>query len=140
RPTIQARTEPRVAPWNPRSIVYAAFFGGPLAATVLGVLNVRRLAAGPAAAAAILAAGVAAIGARFGIAATMGERPGAQIARGLCGVAVWGVVMLVQKRPFRVWSLAHERDHASLLWPGLAAAIGCGVLEYAAILLLLGAV
>jgi hypothetical protein len=49
------------------------------------------------------------------------------------------VVLAVQKRPFRAYEL-RDGEPASLVRPGLAAAIGCGVLEAVVLVLVVGAV
>ncbi len=128
RPTIEARQAPLKPPWRPGSIVYPAFFGGPLAGTVLGLLNGRRLSLGWRAMLAIGVAGVAAIVGR-GVATVMtdGQTSG-RLLGALAGAAIWGVIAFVQKRHFRVFELAGG-EPSSLVGPGFAAAIGCGVLE-----------
>lgn len=129
RPTIETEPAPLSAPaWQPDSIVYPAFFGGALAATVLGLINGRRLGLRIGPLVGIAAAGVAAIAGRALATAALDARSGLRLLGSIAGLAVWGVIMLFQKRPFRIYT-ARDREPASLVWPGIAAAIGCGLVE-----------
>ncbi|WP_250034847.1 hypothetical protein [Paractinoplanes maris] len=127
-PTIREQPAPGRPPWRPESIVYPAFFGGPLAAATLGVLNGRRLALPTGHLLAIAGAGLAGFAARAVVEGfTDGNSP-TRLAGTVTGLLVWLVVLSLQRRPFRVVAL---RGHgpARLLGPGFAAAIGCGLLE-----------
>lgn len=136
RPTIPADSAPAGAdggtngkvrrPWNPDSLAYPAVFGGALAATVLGLVNSRRLGLGARAMIAIAGIGALAIAGRvlaFAFLDLTGHSLGA-----LSGVAVWGVTLLVQKPAYRAF-LYRQQEPASLLGPGLVAAIVCGLVE-----------
>jgi hypothetical protein len=128
RPTIREQPPPGKPPWRPESIVYPAFFGGPLAAATLGLLNGHRLALPAGQLAAIAGAGVAGVAARVTVGAfTEGNSP-VRLAGTVCGLLVWLVVLSLQRRPFRVASL---RGHgpARLIGPGFLAAIVCGLFE-----------
>ena len=135
RPTIHGRRPPGRPPWRPESIFYPAFFGGPLAAATLGVLNGRRLGlrAGPLVA--IAAAGVAGLAARIVVGALVDGNSGVRFAGTVTGILVWLVVLAFQRRPFRAYTYGGA-DPASLVGPGFAAAIGCGLLEAVLILVL----
>lgn len=127
-PTIDSGYGVVDRPWRPTSILYPAFFGGPLAAAVLGLMNARRLALGRTVLLGVAAAGVGAVLARFVLTAALHEHGLAPILGGLTGVAVWSAVVATQRRPFQV----HERrdgETASLVWPGIVAAVGGGLLE-----------
>jgi hypothetical protein len=139
RPTIEARPVPAERPWRPGSIVYPAFFGGPLAATVLGVLNGRRLALDRTTTLAIAGAGGAAIAGRLVLTAALHPDSVGRLLGSVGGLLVWTVVLAVQKRPFRAYEL-RDGEPASLVRPGLAAAVGCGVLEAVVLVLVVGAV
>lgn len=128
QPTIGSRPVLAVPPWRPSSIVYPAFFGGPLAVTVLGVLNARRLALGRNQQLAVAAAGLAAVVARLVVTGLLGGQTGGRVLGTLFGLAVWGVVAATQKKAFRAFEYG-DREPASLFGPGLAAVIGCGLLE-----------
>jgi hypothetical protein len=119
--------------------VYPAFFGGPLAATVLGVLNGRRLALDRTALLGIAGAGAAAIAGRLVLTAVLHPDSVGRLLGSVGGLLVWTVVLAVQKRPFRAYEL-RDGEPASLVRPGLAAAIGCGVLEAVVLVLVVGAV
>jgi hypothetical protein len=134
RPTIEARPTVESPPWRPASIVYPAFFGGPLAGMVLGLVNGRRLDLGGRAMLAIGAAGVAAIIGRTIVTAVLDGQVSARFIGAAAGALVWGVIVTLQKRPFRVYELTGG-EPARLIGPGFAAAIGCGLAE--AILLVL---
>lgn len=127
-PTIRDQPAPGRPPWRPESIVYPAFFGGPLAAATLGVLNGRRLALPTGHLIAIAAAGVAGFAARVAVGAfTDGNSP-VRLAGTVTGVLVWLLVLSLQRGPFRLATL-RGRAPARLIGPGLAAAIGGALLE-----------
>ena len=128
RPTIQERPLPGRPPWRPESIFYPAFFGGPLAAATLGVLNGRRLGlrAGPLLA--IAAAGLAAFVTRIVVTSLIDGNSGARLTGTLTGIAVWLVVLGFQRRPFRAIAYGGT-EPSSLFRAGFAAAIGLGFLE-----------
>lgn len=127
-PTIGDRPAPAKRPWRPESIVYPAFFGGPLAAATLGVLNGRRLALPTGLLIAIGGAGVVGFAARIVASVSLGNTSGSRLAGNVCGVLVWLVVLSLQRRPFRV-AVLRGVTPANLIGPGFAALIGCGVLE-----------
>jgi hypothetical protein len=136
RPTIQQRSAPDEPPWRPESIMYPAMFGGPLAATTLGVLNGRRLGLSGRQLLAIGAAGLVAFGARLAIGAATDGVSVVRVAGMLTGALVWLVVLSFQRAPFRAYSYGGG-EPASLVAPGFAAVICCGVPES---LLILGLV
>lgn len=135
RPTIHERPPPGRPPWRPESILYPGFFGGPLAAATLGVLNGRRLGlrAGPLAA--IAAAGVAAFAGRVVAAGLTEGNSGARLGGAVGGILVWLLVLAFQRRPFRA-HVYGGGEPARMIGPGFAAAIGCGLLEAIVILAL----
>jgi hypothetical protein len=128
-PTIPA--PPSTArPWRVASLVYPSFFGGALAATVLGVVNCRRLGFRSGPLLALAAVGVAALVGRV----LVDEVSRSIFWRTAFGVAVWGAVALLQRRRFRAFEL-RGGEPASLVGPGIAAAVGGAVLETALVLL-----
>jgi hypothetical protein len=139
RPTIEARPAPVGRPWRPASIVYPAFFGGPLAAVVLGLLNGRRLALGRTALLGIAAAGAAGVAGRLMLTAVVHPHSVGRLLGGLAGLLVWLSVLAAQKRPFRAYEL-RGGEPAGLVGPGLAAVAGCGLLEVAVLVLVVRAV
>ncbi|GAB3969670.1 hypothetical protein V1634_21415 [Plantactinospora veratri] len=134
-PTIQERPAPDRPPWRPESIVYPAVFGGPLAATVLGVLNGGRLGLPGNRLLAIAAAGLVGFGARLAVSAAVDGSSGVRVAGMITGALVWLVVLAFQRAPFRGYSYGRG-EPASLIGPGFAAAIGLGLLEAILILVL----
>ena len=136
RPTIREQPAPGRPPWRPESIGYPAFFGGPLAAATLGVLNGRRLAlpAGPLIG--IAATGLAGFAARLAVAAAVDGNSAVRLTGTVTGLLVWLVVMLTQRRAFRAYTY-RGADPASLVGPGFAAAIGLGLFEAIVILVLI---
>ncbi|MCA2217975.1 hypothetical protein [Jidongwangia harbinensis] len=134
-PTIREQPPPGKPPWRPESILYPAFFGGPLAAATLGVLNGRRLALPRPQLLAIAAAGLVAFGARLAVSATVDSASGVRLAGTIAGVLVWLVVLAFQRKPFRTFSY-RGGDPARLVGPGFAAFLGCGALEAVLILVL----
>ena len=128
RPTIREQPTPGKPPWRPESIVYPAFFGGPLAAATLGLLNGHRLALPTGQLLAIAGAGVAGFAARVTVGALTDGNSTVRLAGTVCGLLVWLVVLSLQRRPFRV-AILRGREPARLIGPGFAAAIVCGLLE-----------
>ncbi|GID27872.1 hypothetical protein C8E87_7715 [Paractinoplanes brasiliensis] len=134
-PTIRDQAPVTRRPWRPESIVYPAFFGGPLAAATLGVLNGRRLGLAAQQLALIAAAGVVGFGVRVGVSAFVEDSSGVRLAGTVCGILVWLVVLAFQRRPFRVATLRGV-EPKSLVAPGFLAAIGFALLEAFLILVL----
>jgi hypothetical protein len=128
QPTISQAPRPTVPPWRPESILYPAFFGGPMAAAALGFLNGRKLSLRPGALGVIVAAGLAGFVARAFVTSLMDGTSGTRVIGAAAGVLVWLVVMAFQRRPFRIF-LYNDGEPASLVGPGIAAAVGFGVLE-----------
>jgi len=127
-PTIRDRPVPGRPPWRPESILYPAFFGGPLAAATLGVLNGRRLALPSGQLLTIAALGVACFGARFAVSAAVAGNTGVRVAGSVAGALVWAAVVAWQSKPFRAQVLRGVVP-ASLVGPGFAAVLGCGLIE-----------
>jgi hypothetical protein len=137
RPTIDAAPVTGSSPpWRPDSIAYPAFFGGALAATVLGLINGRRLGVKLGPLLAIAATGIAAVVGRVLVTNAINAGGSTRVLGSAAGLAVWGVIMTVQKRPFRAF-LYWGRDPASLVGPGWAAMIGCGLVETLVVLAVL---
>jgi len=128
RPTVRERPVSGKRPWRPESIFYPAFLGGPLAAALLGVLNGRRLGLPAARVALIAAAGLAAFGLRVALSIWLGDRSGIRLAGSVTGALTWLAVIGMQWRPFRAFSYAGG-EPASLVRPGIAAALGVGLAE-----------
>lgn len=120
-PTIRTPTAPATPPWRPESIVYPAFFGGALAATVLGAINARRLSLGWRPVLTIVAAGLAFFAGRVVFAATVGGSTG-RLGGIVAGLLTWGVVNAVQRKPFRAY-LQNDWQPANLVGPGVLAVI-----------------
>ena len=132
-PTIRDQPAPGKPPWRPESILYPAFFGGPLAAATLGVLNGRRLALPTGHLLAIAGVGLAGIGARLALSGFFDDNSAVRLAGSATGVLVWLFVLFLQRRPFRI-AVLRGATPARLIVPGLLAAIGCGLLEGSLIL------
>ncbi|NUT35859.1 MAG: hypothetical protein HOV79_22620 [Hamadaea sp.] len=129
RPTIAARpTAVGEPPWRPDSIIYPAIFGGPLAATVLGTLNARRLGLGRNVQLAVIAVGLACIVARVVATSSVTGLAGGRILGSIAGAVVWGMVILTQKKAFRAYQYGGG-EPSSLVGPGIGAALGCGIVE-----------
>lgn len=134
-PTIEEQPAPGKPPWRPESILYPGFFGGPLAAATLGVLNGGRLALPRPQLFAIAAAGVAGFGGRLAIAAAVDGNAPVRFGAMIAGILVSLVVLAFQRKPFRAYTY-RGGEPASLVGPGFAAAIGLGLLEAVLILVL----
>jgi len=128
RPTIHQEPGTGRAPWRPDSIYYPAFFGGPLAAATLGLINGRRLRLGTGPMLAVAAAGVLCFGGRLALSAAVGGSSSLRLAGSVFGVLTALVVATVERRPYRAFTYRGGKP-ASLIGPGLAAVIGCGLVE-----------
>jgi hypothetical protein len=135
-PTIHERPTTAKPPWRPESIFYPAFFGGPLAAAILGLLNGRRLGLGRGPLVAIAATGLGTLALRLAIGAAVGEDSPIRFMVAVSGVLTWLVVFAYQRRPFRAFTY-RGGEAAGLFGPGLLAAVGCVFFE-AILLLALG--
>jgi len=119
-------------PWSVDSLVYPAFFGGPLAVTYLAAINARRLGVGDRHLVLIIASGVAALLAQLAVIAFVLQEvsSGAQrFSFSLAGVAVWGVAKYVQRRPFRIYLLRGGKP-AGLWGPGIGAVIASVLVQF----------
>lgn len=134
-PTIREQPAPGKPPWRPESILYPAFFGGPLAAATLGVFNGGRLGLPGRHLLAIAGAGLAGFGARLALSAAIDGNAGVRLAGAAAGALVWLVVLALQRKPFRAYTF-RGGEPASLVGPGLAAFLVGGVLEAILILVL----
>jgi hypothetical protein len=129
RPTVRERPVSGKRPWRPESIFYPAFFGGPLAAATLGVLNGRRLRLPSGQLALIAAAGLVAFGIRVALSLWLADgNSGVRLAGSVTGALAWLAVIGLERRPFRAYSYA-DGEPAGLVGPGFAAAIGLGLVE-----------
>jgi hypothetical protein len=137
RPTVREQPTPGKPPWRPESIVYPAFFGGPLAGALLGVLNGRRLGLAGWQLAVIGAAGLAGFGGRLALSAAVEGSSAVRLAGNVAGALVWLVVLAFQRRPFRAFTL-RGTEPASLVGPGWAALLAGGALELIVIIGLAG--
>ena len=132
KPTIAEETSSMDPPWSVDSLVYPAFFGGPLAVTFLAAVNARRLGVGQRHQALIVATGVAALVAQLAVIAFVLQQvsSGAQrFSYSLAGVAVWGVAKYVQRRPFRIY-LLRGGTPANLWGPGIAAVLASVLIQF----------
>jgi hypothetical protein len=128
RPTIAEPAPSGRPPWRPESIAYPAFFGGPLGAALLGVLNGRRLALPGRTLLLVAVAGLAGFAGRAAVTAVAGDNSVIRLAGSVTGLLVWAAVLAAERGPFRVAQL-RGTEPASLVGAGFAAAIGCGLLE-----------
>lgn len=132
RPTIRERAEPGRPPWRPDSIYYPAFFGGPIAAATLGLINGRRLGLARERLLAIAAAGLVCFAGRVAVSVAVEGSGALRLAGSITGVLVALVVGIFQRRPFRAFVYRGGKP-AGLVRPGLLAVLGCGFLEAAVI-------
>lgn len=134
QPSLQdeaPRTPPKRKPWRVGSQVYVAFFGGPVAAAIIGVINAGRLRMPAGQQAAIAVAALVALGAlvAVGSASVDALRLGVRVA----GLAVYGVVYLLQRKPDRIYHYYNGGDEAysELFAPGFAAVLVGIAVEFA---------
>lgn len=131
-PTITPATyAPQRPPWRPGSLIYPAVFGGPLAVTVLALVNARRLRLPGRPTLAIAGAGLAAVVTRMVVTVALldGHMSGpGRLVGALSGAVVWAVANLTQKGRFRTYEM-RGGEPASLVLPGIGAAVGLGIVE-----------
>ena len=142
KPTITETPRAVHRPWRVDSLVYPAFFGGPLAVTYLAAVNARRLGVDNRKVALIVATGAAALTAQvLVIAYWLSEvSTGAQrFSFSLAGIVVWGVAQYVQRRPFRIF-LLRGGEPASLWGVGIGTVIASLLLQFMLISLVTSAV
>lgn len=121
-PTVREHPVSRKRPWRPESIFYAAFFGGPLTAAVLGVINGRRLGV-PAPKVLLTAlAGLAGFGAWIVAATVVDANNVVRLFGSITGSLAWLVVIAFQRAPFRAYTYG-DGEPARLVLPGIVTAI-----------------
>jgi hypothetical protein len=127
-PTIRALPTTGKPPWSVSMLVFPAIIGGPLAITVLALINGRRLGIAPGGQLAVAAAGVCAMVLRLWVLAVVLSSTDGRVVSALTGALAYGPVLLVQRRPYRAFTLrGGEAD--GLLLPGFVAAAGGAVIE-----------
>jgi len=142
RPTISSRVDPSVRPWPLVSQTYVAFFGGVIASTIVTFVNARRLGVDAAKRRLILLTGIVGL---VGVVVvfTLLDGPSAatstlRVSTRLVAVLCCLVQLHLQRSMDRAFQL-RGTDYASLWAPGVAAVI-CGAVSEALILLLAGSV
>lgn len=129
-PTIHQFTAPARQPWDVASLLYPAVFGGALAATVLGLINGYRLGVGTARQALVATVGTAVLALHIVAVVAIADRgyellPALTVA---AGMLVWSATRATQLRAERAF-LLRGGESAPLWRPGLAAAVGGGLIE-----------
>ena len=137
-PTVVPPVVRERPPWDISGLLYPAAFGGALAGTVLGLINGYRLGVGAGRQAVVCLAGAAAIALRIALLVALHGRHYELLAalNAGAGMFAWYAVRRVQLRAGRAF-LLRGGETASLLLPGLVAALGCGLVEGVATLLVL---
>jgi len=151
--TVARRAE--APPWRVGSLAVPALFGGPLAVTLLGLVNGRRLRATPAAQLAVAAAGLVALLAQIviGVAAGRFWLGMLSLAQSAESVAAWlalaglqclvgataGMATWLAVTAFQHWPChAYEQrggEPGRLLLPGLGVVLGVVLVEAVAVYL-----
>lgn len=142
KPTITETAVPTERPWRVDSLVYPAFFGGPIAVTFLSALNARRLGLDGRKVALILAAGAASLTAQLLVIAFFLQgtsSSGQRFSFTVAGLLVYLVAWFVQRRPFRIFML-RGGEPANLWGPGIATVIGSVILQFILIAIVTSAV
>lgn len=133
RPTIGADVDMSVRPWRLMSQTYVAFFGGVIAVTVIAFLNARRLGVAPDKRRLILVVGAVSL-VVAGVVITLltngdgATSSGLRVAIRVVAVACCLIQLRIQRPMDRAFQL-RGTDYGSLWGPGIAAVIGCGLLE-----------
>ena len=134
RPTIGADVDLSVRPWRLMSQAYVAFFGGVIATTLIAYLNAKRLGVEASKRRLVLIGGgvglvLAAVA--FTLLTNSSEiTSGVRVAIRVIAVAVCLVLLRIQQPMDRAFQLRNA-EYASLWGPGIAAVIGCGLIEIA---------
>ncbi|HZM77148.1 MAG TPA: hypothetical protein VFC19_15555 [Candidatus Limnocylindrales bacterium] len=131
-PTITETPQPVYRPWRVDSLVYPAFFGGPIAVTYLGTVNARRLGLSNRKLSLIVATGAAALTAQVLVIVFFLQdvSNGAQrLSFSAAGIVVWGVAQYLQRRPFRIF-LLRGGEPASLWGAGVSTVIASLLLQF----------
>jgi hypothetical protein len=131
KPTITETPQPLRRPWRVDSLVYPAFFGGPLAVTYVGAINARRLGVGNRQIALIVATGAAALVAQLMVVVFLLDELSTGVQRlsfSVAGIIVWSVAKLVQQRPFRIF-LLRGGEPASLWGVGIGVVLASAAIE-----------
>jgi hypothetical protein len=124
----RARSDSGPRPWRLDSQGYVSFFGGPLAAALVGVLNGRRLGLQTPRLVWIAATGLVA----FAVAAAVIAGTGSEVPRLVlivAGVLTYVVSRRLQKPADERWRVGRSDDeaYASLWAPGLAIVVGAAL-------------
>lgn len=120
-------------PWRLGSQIYVAVLGGPLAVTIIAVLNARRLRMPATLQFALAGIGVAVMAAVLLAASAVSADDVTRLFTQLSGAAAFGFMFLLQRpydRAHQVFSphIDEDDDYDSLWGPGVAAIIGGFVL------------
>jgi hypothetical protein len=143
RPTIGADVDLSARPWRLMSQAYVAFFGGVIATTVIALLNARRLGV-PAQGQRLIAlsglgglvlAAIALVLLTDEVTASSGTR----VAIRIIAVLTCLGQLRIQQPMDRAFQL-RGAEYKSLWGPGIAAVIGCGLLEVGLLALVVMAV
>jgi hypothetical protein len=136
RPTIGAGVDMTVRPWRLKSQLYVAFFGGPIACTVIAFLNARRLGVAAPERRLILVAGAIALTASTAAYLVLEGLLGADdpyaMVPNIAATAIAMVCSLIQQRFQRPMDRAFQlrgAEYRALWGPGIAAVIGGGILD-----------
>ncbi|WP_020384736.1 hypothetical protein [Kribbella catacumbae] len=143
RPTIGADVDMSARPWRLTSQAYVAFFGGVIATTVIATLNARRLGVPVSGRRLILLSGgaglVLAAIALILLTDELTASSGTRVAIRVIAVLTCLAQLRIQQPMDRAFQL-RGTEYRSLWGPGLAAVIGCGLLEIAVLALVVIAV
>jgi hypothetical protein len=141
QPTIRSASRSGPAPWDPRSQLYVAFFGGVIALTAIAVVNGRRLGIPSYRIRLILLAGLAGLAATLGLALVLPVETGvdAFLNEGSRNIRLLGRVvavvaslasMKIQERGDRLFRI-RGGEYSSPWAPGILAAIVGGLAQAA---------
>lgn len=130
-PTIRSPATAGGRPWRPLSVGYVAFFGGVVAGTTISYLDARRL--GADARDRRLVAVVGMVGLAVAVVATVAlYSPDGSTSQRTVSRVVAVLAFLLQARLLRRHARSFEvrdGDYGPLWLPGLAAVVGCGLIE-----------
>ena len=143
RPTIGADIDLSARPWRLMSQAYVAFFGGVIATTVIAVLNARRLGVPVNGRRQLVLSGgvglVLAAAAIVLLTDQLTDSSGPRLAIRVIAVVTCLVQLRIQQPMDRAFQL-RGAEYKSLWGPGIAAVIGCGLLEFGLLALVVTAV
>lgn len=130
-------------PWRVDSQIWVALFGGALAPTAIAYLNGRRLGNDPGKQRLMLVVGALGLALAVVVNYLLGLRENAVppfLANQVVGVITWVGLYRLQRTADRVYDAYGSGERESLLAPGIAAAVGLGIVQIVVVAMIISAI